>query len=111
MHGYLIDDGERIPDEGKLTYRGIDVQEIVDGCVAENRFGFEEVAWLLLFGKQPTGEQLSSFCEVLNSYRELPEYFAEDIDVYKRQVLRPRRHACPMRCRPRRCSPGRKSAR
>ena len=73
VHGYLIDDGERIPDEGKLTYRGIDVQEIVDGCVAENRFGFEEVAWLLLFGKQPTGEQLSSFCEVLNSYRELPE--------------------------------------
>ena len=81
VHGYLIDDGERIPDEGKLTYRGIDVQEIVDGCVAENRFGFEEVAWLLLFGKQPTGEQLSSFCEVLNSYRELPEYFAEDMII------------------------------
>ena len=81
VHGYLIDDGERIPDEGKLTYRGIDVQEIVDGCVAENRFGFEEVAWLLLFGKPPTGEQLSSFCEVLNSYRELPEYFAEDMII------------------------------
>lgn len=81
VHGYLIDDGERVPDEGKLTYRGIDVQEIVDGCVAENRFGFEEVAWLLLFGKQPTREQLSSFCEVLNSYRELPEYFAEDMII------------------------------
>lgn len=81
VHGYLIDDGERIPDEGKLTYRGIDIQEIVDGCVAENRFGYEEVAWLLLFGKQPTREQLSSFCEVLNSYRELPEYFAEDMII------------------------------
>ena len=49
--------------------------------MAENRFGFEEVAWLLLFGKQPTREQLSSFCEVLNSYRELPEYFAEDMII------------------------------
>lgn len=49
VHGYLIADGERIPDEGKLTYRGIDVKDIVEGCIAENRFGYEEVAWLLLF--------------------------------------------------------------
>ncbi len=74
VHGYLIADGERIPDEGKLTYRGIDVREIVDGCTRENRFGYEEVVWLLLFGKQPTRQQLEHFNHVLNEYRELPPY-------------------------------------
>ena len=81
VHGYLIDDGERIPDEGRLTYRGIDVCDIVEGCARENRFGFEEVSWLLLFGKQPTREQLERFSAVINSYRELPEYFAEDMII------------------------------
>lgn len=81
VHGYLIDDGERIPDQGKLTYRGINIQDIVDGCSKENRFGYEEVAWLLLFGKQPTRAQLDGFCHVLNSLRELPEYFAEDMII------------------------------
>ncbi|HIU32274.1 MAG TPA: citrate/2-methylcitrate synthase [Candidatus Caccousia avistercoris] len=81
VHGYLIDDGERVPDEGRLTYRGIDVRDIVEGCQRENRFGYEEVAWLLLFGKQPTRRQLDRFCSVLNAYRELPEYFAEDMIV------------------------------
>ena len=52
VHGYLIADGEKIPDEGRLTYRGINVKDIVDGCTRENRFGYEEVAWLLLFGTQ-----------------------------------------------------------
>lgn len=81
VHGYLIADSERVPDKGKLTYRGIDLNDIVDGCVRENRFGYEEVAWLLLFGKQPTRGQLDRFCKVLNSYRELPEYFAEDMII------------------------------
>ena len=81
VHGYLIADGERIPDEGKLTYRGIDINEIVNGCVKENRFGFEEVAWLLLFGKLPTKEQLEQFSHVLSESRELPEYFAEDMII------------------------------
>jgi citrate synthase len=81
VHGYLIADGELVPDPGKLTYRGIDLYDIVNGCIAENRFGFEEVAWLLLFGKQPTRSQLSHFREVLSSCRELPEYFAEDMII------------------------------
>ena len=81
VHGYLINDGERIPDEGKLTYRGIDIRDIVEGCRRDNRFGFEEVAWLLLFGKLPEREQLETFCGVLNSQRELPEYFAEDMII------------------------------
>jgi citrate synthase len=81
VHGYLIADGERVPDKGKLTYRGIDLNDIVNGCVAENRFGFEEVAWLLLFGAQPTRTQLARFMQVLSSCRELPEYFAEDMII------------------------------
>ena len=81
VHGYLIDDSEKVPDEGKLTYRGIDIADIVEGCIKEDRFGYEEVAWLLLFGKQPTRTQLEKFCKVLNEYRELPEYFAEDMII------------------------------
>lgn len=81
VHGYLIADGERIPDEGKLTYRGIDVRNIVNGCIEENRFGYEEVAWLLLFGTQPTKDQLNTFSGLLSKYRELPEYFAEDMII------------------------------
>ena len=81
VHGYLIADGEKIPDEGRLTYRGINVKDIVDGCTRENRFGYEEVAWLLLFGTQPTRKQLEKFNRILSSYRELPEYFAEDMII------------------------------
>ena len=81
VHGYLVEDAVLVPDEGRLTYRGIDINDIVNGCIQENRFGFEEVAWLLLFGKQPTREQLSNFNSLLTAYRELPEYFTEDILV------------------------------
>ncbi|WP_195984629.1 citrate/2-methylcitrate synthase [Clostridium sp. D33t1_170424_F3] len=81
VHGYLINDGERIPDAGKLTYRGISVSDIVEGCTRENRFGFEEVVWLLLFGQQPAQHQLDGFNRLLNSFRELPEYFAEDMII------------------------------
>ena len=81
VHGYLIDDNEKVPDEGKLTYRGVDIREIVGGCVRENRFGYEEAAWLLLFGSLPTESQLARFRNVLNSSRELPEYFAEDMII------------------------------
>ena len=79
VHGYLIDDGERVPDHGKLTYRGIDINDIVEGCTKDNRFGFEEVVWLLLFGTQPNQSQLDHFSRVINAHRELPIYFAEDM--------------------------------
>lgn len=79
VHGYLIDDGNRIPDRGKLTYRGINVEDIIAGCAQDDRFGFEEVIWLLIFGTQPTQAQLESFTELLSASRELPPYFAEDM--------------------------------
>lgn len=79
VHGFVMADGERVPDEGKLTYRGIDVNDIINACISEDRFGFEETAWLLLFGSLPTKQRLERFKETLGFFRELPENFAEDM--------------------------------
>ena len=79
VDGYYMDDGERVPRHGKLRFRGIDINEIVNGCRKEDRFGFEEVAWLLIFGSLPTPEQLKKFRNVLAECRELPEDFIEDM--------------------------------
>ncbi len=79
VHGFMMADGIRIPDEGMLIYRGIDVNDIVSACIRENRFGYEEVAWLLLFGSLPTEEQLAKFLDILGKNRELPENFVEDM--------------------------------
>lgn len=81
VHGYVINEGEKSPVEGRLVYRGIDIQDIVSGCAKEKRFGYEETAWLLLFGTLPTAGQLDMFCEVLSECRELPPYFAEDMII------------------------------
>ncbi len=81
VHGYLIDDGDKVPDKGRLTYRGISVEDIVAGCEAEGRFGFEEVAWLLIFGKLPNKKQYDRMCSLLYDNRELPEYFPEDMII------------------------------
>ena len=78
VHGYVMSEGEKTPVPGRLIYRGIDIYDLVDGCQKEGRFGFEETVWLLMFGKLPTTEQLQGFQELLSSYRDLPEYFAED---------------------------------
>ena len=54
-------DGQEVPCEGKLYYRGVDVEELVAGALKEDRFGFEETAYLLLLGKLPTKEELDDF--------------------------------------------------
>lgn len=79
VHGYVIDDQERIPEAGRLSYRGIDVSEIVNGFQTEARTGFEEVAYLLLFGDLPTRAELDEFRTVLGSLRRLPNGFTEDM--------------------------------
>lgn len=79
VHGYLINDGEKMPIDGDLIYRGINIKDIVTGCKMDNRFGFEEVIWLLLFGSLPDERQLEAFKNLLGELRELPEYFAEDV--------------------------------
>ena len=78
VEGYYVLDGEKVPKEGKLSYRGYDINKIVENCKKENRFGFEEVIWLLLFGELPTVNQLESLYEVISACRELPDDFVED---------------------------------
>ena len=69
---------EKIPCEGKLYYRGYDIEDLVSSCIKENRFGFEEVTYLLLFGELPTQKQFDDFKELLGEKRELPYGFARD---------------------------------
>lgn len=75
----IKENGEEHPCEGKLYYRGIDVQEIVNGLTRENRFGFEEIVFLLLFGQLPGAQELSKFTNILAEYRTLPTGFVRDI--------------------------------
>ncbi|MDO4285946.1 MAG: citrate/2-methylcitrate synthase [Eubacteriales bacterium] len=74
-----IVDGKSVPDYGKLFYRGYDVEDLVKGCVSDQRFGFEEITYLLLFGELPTKEELQKFTDLLIFYRSLPTSFVRDI--------------------------------
>ena len=82
VHGYIMYEDEKIPDEGKLTYRGIDVSEMVSACERENRFGYEETCYLLLFGKLPTRAELDDFKKMVGQMRTLPDGFLEDVIMY-----------------------------
>lgn len=71
--------GETVPADGKLYYRGYDVQDIIAGIDTDSHFGFEECTYLLLFGKLPTKEELNDFANMLAYYRTLPTSFVRDI--------------------------------
>lgn len=79
IKSYIIDDCEYIPCEGQLFYRGYDLDDIVNGFIKDNRFGFEEVTYLLLFGSLPNEKELKEFNELLSHYRSLPTSFVRDI--------------------------------
>ena len=79
VRGYYIQDGEKVPAPGQLIYRGIDVTHLIDGVTREGRFGFEETAYLLLFGSLPDRKQLDAFRSMLDRYRTLPSGFTEDM--------------------------------
>lgn len=79
VKSYTIDDGEIIPCEGKLYYHGVDIERLVDGFTKDNRHGFEEAAYLLIFGELPNRQQLATFKQVLSDYRSLPTSFVRDI--------------------------------
>lgn len=79
IRSYTIVDSDLVPCEGKLYYQGVDVEEIVNGFIKEDRFGFEETVYLLLFGKLPSDEELTQLTDVLVKYRELPTSFVRDI--------------------------------
>lgn len=71
-------DGKKVPCDGKLWYRGYSIMDLVRGF-SEKRFGFEEITYLLLFGKLPNVEELQTFKRVLNASRTLPTNFTRDV--------------------------------
>ncbi len=79
VHGYLLNEGEREPVAGRLTYRGIDVYDLLHGFNAEDRFGFEETAYLLLTGALPDAATLRQFRQEIGDAGILPENFTEDV--------------------------------
>jgi len=76
---YIVDDVERVPIEGRLFYQGIEINDLVNGFFEQKRFGFEETAYLLLFGELPAEEQLKEFEGILSELRPLPQTFTEDM--------------------------------
>lgn len=79
VQGYMVSDGERVSCAGKLIYRGIDLSDLIQGCLEDDRNGFEETAYLLLFGQLPAPLQLKEFENILGEYMTLPEHFTEDM--------------------------------
>ena len=79
IRSYTIVDRDMIPCDGKLFYHGIDVEDLVSGFLKDDRFGFEETTYLLLFGELPNKTQLDEFKSLLGSYRTLPTAFVRDI--------------------------------
>ncbi|MBQ6523717.1 MAG: citrate synthase [Atopobiaceae bacterium] len=73
VHGYNKVDGRVVPDEGDLKYRGYRIADLVNGAQREDRFGYEEVAYLLLAGALPSQDELDDFKERIGSRRQLPE--------------------------------------
>jgi citrate synthase len=78
IESFKIEDGKKVPCEGRLWYRGYDTIQLVDGF-RKKRFGFEEVAYLLLFGKLPNEEELKEFSKILAGRRTLPTNFTRDV--------------------------------
>ena len=79
VHGYVVDDGEKKPAEGKLTFRGYDIRDLIYGAESEDRFGYEEVVYLLLTGRLPDRAELVEFTGLISENRELPDGFFEDM--------------------------------
>ncbi len=79
VHGYIMDENEMVPVEGRLRYRGIDIEKLTDGFAKDGRFGFEETIYLLLFGELPSKSELEKLNTVLGMNRALPEGFLEDM--------------------------------
>ena len=77
--GYEMKDGQKVAVPGKLYYRGYDVEQLIKDAEAHNQFGFEQTAYLLIFGELPTKDQLEEVCQFLGSRRELPSFFTEDM--------------------------------
>lgn len=79
VDGYEIVDGQKIATEGRLSYRGISIEEMIDNFQKENRFGFEETIFLLLFGSLPSRKDLDTFETILRENRKFSSDFTQDV--------------------------------
>ncbi|HHU05765.1 MAG TPA: citrate/2-methylcitrate synthase [Clostridiales bacterium] len=79
IQAFAKEGDQLIPAQGKLYYRGIDIEQIISGIMDEKRYGFEEVTYLLLYGELPTEEELKKFTQILAGYRTLPTNFVRDV--------------------------------
>lgn len=75
VHGYMMNEGDKVPVEGKLTFRGYDIYDLLSDTSPSKRYGFEEVAYLLMLGKLPTQDELDQFVAAVDAERELPDGF------------------------------------
>lgn len=75
VHGYMMNEGDKVPVEGKLTFRGYDIYDLLSDTSPSKRYGFEEVAYLLMLGKLPTQDELDQFVVAIDAERELPDGF------------------------------------
>lgn len=79
VHSYIIDENEIIPVPGRLIYRGIDINHIVNGFLKDDRLGYEETSYLLMFGNLPNSSDLNEFKNIISEYSILPDDFVRDI--------------------------------
>lgn len=79
VHGYVINEGEKAPIQGQLIYRGYNINDLVNNVVKEDRFGYEEIVYLLLMGDLPSRSELEAFSAIIAENRELPDNFFEDM--------------------------------
>lgn len=79
--GYRKENDVKIPTEGRLYYRGYDLFDLVNGFQKEQRLGFEETIYLLLFGKCPSAQELAEFNQALEDRRDLPKQYKEDVII------------------------------
>jgi citrate synthase len=83
VHSYIIDENEIVPVPGRLMYRGIDINNLVNGFMSEGRYGFEETCYLLLFGQLPNRNELLDFKKLLSGCsQKLPQYFVRDMILH-----------------------------
>lgn len=79
VHGYVLNEGELEPIPGQLIYRGYSINDLVENVEEEDRYGFEETVFLLIFGHLPNKEELKTFCTYISVLRDLPNGFVEDM--------------------------------
>ena len=79
MKATKIVDGKEVPCAGSLSYRGYDIKDLTRGFIEDDRYGFEEVTYLLLFGSLPDKKQLADFTQLLANQRSLPTNFVRDV--------------------------------